>query len=107
MRRNNMLVAAAIGGGLYWASKQPGGIQGVWNRFSDKVKDISNSSDPLGTLKSQWNGIGEQRYQNAGMDSGVGPMSADTSASMDSYENGGTLPSMTVGSQQRHSGVAL
>jgi hypothetical protein len=48
--------AAAVGGGLYWASKQPGGISGVWDKFSGKLKEVQDSPDPLGTLKSSFGG---------------------------------------------------
>lgn len=45
---------AAVAGGLYWASKQPGGISGVWNKVQGKIKDIQDSPDPVGTLKSSF-----------------------------------------------------
>nr|CAA9265434.1 hypothetical protein AVDCRST_MAG63-2651 [uncultured Armatimonadetes bacterium] len=48
--------AAALGGGLYWASKQPGGIQGVFGRAQDKIKKIQDSPDPMGTLKESFSG---------------------------------------------------
>ncbi len=51
----NLLFAALVGGGLYWASKQPGGIKGTWSRVSGKLSEIQNSNDPLGTLKRQFN----------------------------------------------------
>jgi hypothetical protein len=34
-------------GGLYWASKQPGGIKGTWDRLKDAAKDIRNGADPM------------------------------------------------------------
>jgi hypothetical protein len=46
--------AAALGGGLYWASKQPGGVSGVWERTRGKVKEIQDSPDPMGTLKASF-----------------------------------------------------
>jgi hypothetical protein len=55
MKKTNLLWAAAIGGGLYWASKQPGGISGTWDRVSGKLKEIQDSPDPLGTIKQQLN----------------------------------------------------
>ncbi len=39
--------AAAIMGGLYWASKQPGGIKGTWNRLKDTAGDIRKGADPM------------------------------------------------------------
>ena len=51
----NLLFAAAVGGGLYWASKQPGGVKGTWSKFNGKLKEVQNSNDPLGTLKQQFN----------------------------------------------------
>ncbi len=51
-----LLWGAAIAGGLYWASKQEGGIPGVWNRFQGKMKEVQDSPDPLGTLKRQIGG---------------------------------------------------
>lgn len=46
--------AAALGGGIYWASKQQGGIQGVWDKFSDKLHKVQDSPDPLGAMKSEF-----------------------------------------------------
>lgn len=46
--------AAALGGGLYWASKQPGGISGVWDKFSGKLKRVQDSDTPLETAKSEF-----------------------------------------------------
>lgn len=84
MKASNLFWAAAIGGGLYWASKQPGGINGTYNKLSDKVKEIQNSSDPLGTLKQQvsaarfGNSSSNDLYQpTAGMN---GPAPVDVSA---------------------------
>jgi hypothetical protein len=51
----NLLFAALVGGGLYWASKQPGGIKGTWDKFGGKLSEISNSGDPVGTIKRQIN----------------------------------------------------
>jgi hypothetical protein len=39
--------AALIGGGLYWASRQPGGISGTWQRLKRTVGDIKNGADPM------------------------------------------------------------
>ena len=47
---------AAVAGGLYWASKQPGGISGVMERVQGKLKEVQNSPDPMGTLKQSFSG---------------------------------------------------
>jgi hypothetical protein len=39
--------AAAIIGGLYWASRQPGGIRGTWQRCKGAISDIRNGEDPM------------------------------------------------------------
>ena len=39
--------AALIGGGLYWASRQPGGIPGTWQRLKRAVSDIKHGADPM------------------------------------------------------------
>ena len=54
MRR--LVWGAALAGGLYWASKQPGGISGVVERFSGKLREVQNSPDPMGTLKQSFSG---------------------------------------------------
>lgn len=56
---SNLLFAALVGGGLYWASKQPGGVKGTWDRFNGKLREVQNSNDPLGTIKRQ---INDARY---------------------------------------------
>src|SRR5258708_32848697 len=38
---------ALLGGGLYWASRQPGGISGPWERLRRAVSDIRNGEDPM------------------------------------------------------------
>jgi len=38
---------ALIGAGLYWASRQPGGIPGTWERLKRAVDDIRNGADPM------------------------------------------------------------
>lgn len=53
MRR--LLMGAALAGGLYWASKQEGGIPGVWGRFQDRMKEVQDSPQPWETLKGQFN----------------------------------------------------
>jgi hypothetical protein len=44
-----LLGAAALMGGLYWASRQPGGLPGTWNRLRSAVNDIKNGADPMST----------------------------------------------------------
>jgi hypothetical protein len=39
--------AAVIAGVLCWASKQPGGIPGTWERLKQAVSDIRNGADPV------------------------------------------------------------
>jgi hypothetical protein len=41
--------AAAVVGGLYWASRQPGGLSGTWNRLKTAAKEIKNGADPMAT----------------------------------------------------------
>jgi hypothetical protein len=36
-----------IGGALYWASRQPGGIPGTWERLKRAVNEIRNGEDPV------------------------------------------------------------
>ena len=38
---------ALIGGALYWASRQPGGIPGTWERLKRAANDIKNGADPM------------------------------------------------------------
>jgi len=52
--KRNVLLAAAVGGGLYWASKQPGGIRGMWDRFSPKLKRVQDSETPLEAFKEEF-----------------------------------------------------
>jgi hypothetical protein len=39
--------AAAVVGGLFWASRQPGGVSGTWNRLKSAANDIKNGADPM------------------------------------------------------------
>jgi hypothetical protein len=39
--------AAALMGGLYWASRQPGGLKGTWNRLKTAAKEIRQGADPM------------------------------------------------------------
>jgi len=52
---NTLLFAALVGGGLYWASKQPGGIKGTIDKYGKKLTQIQNSNDPIGEIKRQFN----------------------------------------------------
>ena len=46
MKRGGLLLgAAAAAGAAYWASKQPGGIQGTWERAQQSFKDIQAGQD--------------------------------------------------------------
>ena len=56
---NTLLFAALVGGGLYWASKQPGGIRGTFDKYGKKLAQIQNSNDPLGEIKRQ---VNEAKY---------------------------------------------
>ena len=38
--------AAVVAGALYWASRQPGGIPGTWDRLRQAAQDIRNGEDP-------------------------------------------------------------
>ncbi len=42
----NLLAALAIGGAAYWASKQPGGIKGTWQRLQHGFRDLQAGKDP-------------------------------------------------------------
>lgn len=42
----NLLTLAALGGAAYWASKQPGGIQGTLGRAKQSAKDIMAGQNP-------------------------------------------------------------
>jgi len=43
------LGAAAVVGGLYWASRQPGGLPGTWSRLKSAMNDIKKGADPMAT----------------------------------------------------------
>lgn len=51
---NRVFWGAALAGGLYWASKQEGGIPGVWDRFQNKLKTVQDSPRPLEALKEEF-----------------------------------------------------
>ena len=56
---------AALAGGLYWASKQEGGIPGVWERFQGRMKEVQDSPDPWGTVKRQFSRSGGNQLETA------------------------------------------
>ena len=74
---NNLLFLAAVGGGLYWASKQPGGIKGTWERLGGKLTEIQNSNDPIGTIKRQ---INDAKYASMNASRPYGTSAFDTGA---------------------------
>jgi hypothetical protein len=39
--------AAVVAGVLYWASRQPGGIPGTWQRLKRAANDIKNGAEPM------------------------------------------------------------
>jgi hypothetical protein len=39
------LVGAAIAGGLIWASRQPGGVKGTWERLKSAANDVKSGED--------------------------------------------------------------
>lgn len=38
---------AAAAGALYWASKQPGGVKGTFQRLKGAARDIQGGADPM------------------------------------------------------------
>jgi hypothetical protein len=60
MRRGLLLGAAAAAGAAYWASKQPGGIQGTWDRVQQSVKDMQAGQDPMAVCKRFFSGGTEE-----------------------------------------------
>lgn len=69
-----ILWGAAIAGGLYWASKQPGGIKGTWNRLRGAARDIQEGADPV-EAGHRFMG-GESHPASSGVDYPAGPMPA-------------------------------
>ena len=45
MRRNGLLLVA-LGAGAFWASRQPGGLPGTWQRLQQGARDIAAGQDP-------------------------------------------------------------
>ncbi|HVK02161.1 MAG TPA: hypothetical protein VM490_01695 [Armatimonadaceae bacterium] len=83
-RNTGLLLAAAIGGGLYWASKQPGGVKGTMDRLNGKLKEISDSENPLATIKGKYNDWQSHRTNTGWNDQrevqSIEPMPADSAA---------------------------
>ncbi len=50
----NAVFLAAVAGGLYWASKQPGGVKGMWNRFSPKFKKVQDADNPFEAARQEF-----------------------------------------------------
>ncbi|MBC8142676.1 MAG: hypothetical protein H7Y38_14700 [Armatimonadetes bacterium] len=71
---NGLIFAALVGGGLYWASKQPGGIKGTFDKYGKKLAQIQNSNDPIGEIKRQFN---ETKYATANSDRPYGVSAFD------------------------------
>jgi hypothetical protein len=53
-RVQNAVFLAAVAGGLYWASKQPGGVKGVWGRFSPKLKKVQEAENPFEAARQEF-----------------------------------------------------
>ena len=39
--------AAALGGAAWWASRQPGGISGMWHKMSDKMHGVHGMEEGM------------------------------------------------------------
>lgn len=50
----NAVFLAAVAGGLYWASKQPGGVKGMWDRFSPKLKKVQDADNPFQAAREEF-----------------------------------------------------
>ncbi len=50
----NAVFLSAVAGGLYWASKQPGGIKGVWSRFAPNLKKVLEANNPLEAAREEF-----------------------------------------------------
>jgi len=40
-----------MGGAVYWASRQPGGIGGTWGRLCQGLRDVAAGQNPLAVGK--------------------------------------------------------
>jgi hypothetical protein len=49
--RKGVLLGAAVAGAAYWASKQPGGIKGTWDRLQQGFRDVQAGQDPVAVGK--------------------------------------------------------
>lgn len=45
--KRGLMIAALAGAGVYWASRQRGGINGTWGRLRQGARDIAAGQDPL------------------------------------------------------------
>jgi hypothetical protein len=45
MNAARTMVGAAIAGGLIWASRQPGGLMGTWDRLKSCANDVKSGED--------------------------------------------------------------
>ena len=50
----NALFLSAVAGGLYWASKQPGGVKGLWDRFAPKLKKVQDAENPFEAAREEF-----------------------------------------------------
>ncbi len=50
----NAVFLTAVAGGLYWASKQPGGVKGLWDRFAPKLKKVQDADNPFETAREEF-----------------------------------------------------
>ena len=64
----NAVFLTAVAGGLYWASKQPGGVKGLWERFSPKLKKVQEAENPFEAAREEFapsNGSASSRIEPA------------------------------------------
>jgi hypothetical protein len=59
MRKNFWFLAAA-GAAAYWASRQPGGINGTWRRLQQGARDVAAGQDPLAVGRRFLRGTDEE-----------------------------------------------
>lgn len=60
MKKGILLAALAGGAAYYWASQQPGGCSGTWDRFVQGVQDIQAGQDPVAVGKRFFGGSVEE-----------------------------------------------
>lgn len=46
-----LLFGAAMVGAAYWASKQPGGMQGTWKRLQKGIEEIQKGENPQEVIR--------------------------------------------------------